>query len=396
LENKSKILTLTNQFESTTKTKFSSPQEYWLAAQAFHSYQGNTLLLHSQRDRDVKFLTWEGEFKYINTVDVAHDYAVIEGLYFPWTLKSSLELWQNSAAKDNYGVVIPHDIGKRHDLYMRQTYGTSDMFPSAMPVEENANYLLLTYWYWHQTQDLEFIRHRADFLYDIFTSLKARDTNNNGLPDVVGITTYDNDGNLALLKGSDNVYLGIKQFSGYLFLSKLYQQLGQTDRSNQVSQAAQTILTTLSDYYQTHNSLPISLESSDDTSPNIVTGLYYPALTKFNSPLLDQLTDILEKVYPDYRQQTLFYDSQNNLLGRKLAKHQRINLGWISHDLISDYVANRLLNTNYATPDYAFTQLYDNPYSYADGHLMKTNNYPPNTPLVFYPRGVAIFANTVK
>lgn len=395
------IIQKTNRFESQLKQQLPNPKQYWLAAQAFHSYLGNTWLVQPQNQPNhFRFLVWEGEFKYINTVDVAHEHGVLEGKFIPWAIRSELDQWQKSVQRDDYGPVIPHDIGKRLDIFNRQTYGVSGMFPSAMPVEENANFILLSYWYWFQTQDDAYIKRQLPFLMDLFSSLVARDTNHNGLADIVGTTTYDNPGNLSLLKAPDNVYLSIKQFAAYVSLAHLLHITGSTTQVAQVESEATKILTSLQSYYASHQSLPITLDASfvepnpnnqPNTSPTIIMGLLYPALTQQDSPLMSSLISLLKQAYPSIRTQSQS-TANDQLIGEKLASIQRLDLEWFSHIIAQNFIADKVFNQQYDSFDRIFNTIYDSPYGYTDGHFINPNSPTPQLCLTFYPRGGTLFA----
>ncbi|HUW21612.1 MAG TPA: glycoside hydrolase family 52 protein [Candidatus Bathyarchaeia archaeon] len=397
-----------NKFEQNAKKLSKSPKMYWLLAQSFHSYIGNTWLVFDKEKDDLEYYVWEGEFKYLNTLDVAHDYGVLEGIYFPWVLKAELKSWQKSAKKDEKGTVIPHDLGSRFVIKSSQAYGIDGWETSGMPVEENANFILLTYWYWHQTKDHQFIREITPFLKELINSLMARDGNQNGLADqLIRMTTYDNDGNSALKEAPDGTYLGLKQLAAYLSVEKIFQFLKEDEYQKIVNEEAKLIVQSLEKAQSTYGFIPLTIDPSfqeknqfnnrtvlgtEEQGFVFISGLFYHALTNFDHPLLKEIIPLLSKNYPTAYQKSLVKNESDEIIGLRLAENQDLALGWFSHSVIADYIAKKLFNQNYQSTEIFFPLLYDNPFSFADGQFFKKPFYPPQNTLVFYPRGVSLFA----
>lgn len=388
------------QFEKNLQNSQLTPQQKWLTAQAFHSYLGNTWLVGKS------FFVWEGEFKYLNTLDVAHDYDVLAGLYFPWAIKLELNSWAKSAKEDKFGKVIPHDLGFHFSLKNRQEYAIQGNETSGMPVEENCNFILLTYWYYQQTKDTEYIKQLLPLIKDLSQSLINRDTNNNGIADQgIGMTTYDNDGNLALKQAPDSAYLGIKQLTAYLAAEKLFKLTDDQVNQKKVSRQAQLIAESFKKAHDKYGFIPLSLDpnfqekdgprGTEEQGFAAFTGLFYPALTDLDSPILKDLLPILSDSYKQAYEKSLVKNENSKPFGLQLAEHQSLHLGWLSHSTMADYIAKKLFNQDYDSTKYWFPLLYDNPYSFADGQYFNQPNKPQTT-LIFYPRGAAIFSHLVK
>ena len=397
------------EFEANLDRFGSNPQVKWLAAQAFHSYLGNTWLVYDKEKPDSQeYYVWEGHFKYLNTLDVAHDYGVLEGLYFPWVLKLELDSWQKFAKQDELGTVIPHDLGKQFRLNGSQAYGIPGSKSSGMPVEENANFLLLTYWYWRQTGDDQFVKELAPIMEELADSLIARDTNQNGLADkLVRMTTYDNDGNSALKEAPESTYLGIKQMAAYLATGEIFKTLGKDDAYEKVYRQAALISQSLKRAFEDYGFIPLSLdpefrEKNQFNSKTIlgiqeqgfafITGLFYPTLTDLKSPLVEELKPFLADSYQQAYEKSLVKDGDGLGFGLQLAENQALGLGWFSHSVMADYIAGQWFGQNYDSTKFYFPKLYDNPLSFADGQYFREPFYPPQTTLGFYPRGAALFS----
>jgi hypothetical protein len=411
LENKDEILAKTTNFEQQLNRPELSGQEKWILAQAFHSYLSNTwLVVNNSQQNDFDYLVWEGEFKYLNTVDVAHDYAVLEGLYMPWVIKNELQLWQQAAKKDSYGMVIPHDLGRGLNLEGIQAYKIDQWQTSGMPVEENLNFILLSYWYYNRTQDQEFVKNSLPFIKELYHSVRSRDTNGNGLPDVgIGMTTYDNDGNSALKESPDSVYLGLKMVGAW----EGAKILAKTERDDlffqELDEDANLIANTLQEIYERKGFLPLSLDEQfkeknlfdnqqvkgiDETGFTIVSGLFYPALTNLDSPSLNIITTMLSKAFPVAYDKSLVKNDLGHVYGLQLAENQDLALGWLSHSLMADTIAKRILKLDYQSEQYFFPFMYDSPFGYTDGYYFKNNGDMPRA-LLYYPRGAAAFGRLV-
>lgn len=399
----------TDLFENNFQNQALSAEIKWLLAQAFHSYIGNAWLVSpSSAKSDFNYFVWEGEFKYLNTLDVAHDYGVLEGLYFPWVLKSELEMWQKNAKKDEKGIVIPHDIGNRFYYKGSQTYGIEGANTSGMPVEENANFILLSYWYYHQTQDKQFIKKLAPLIADLVKSLVARDSNENGIADqLVRMTTYDNDGNSALKEAPESSYLGTKQLAAYLSAAEIFKGLDMEKEQKTSFKQAELITGSLKKIYADRAYIPLSLDPTfkerslfngkeilgiEEQGFPFINGLFYPVLTGMELDLLTDLKPILADSFQQAYEKSLLKDQSGKVIGLQLAENQGLALGWFSHSVMADFIAKKFFGQKYESWKIYFPLLYDNPYSFADGQYFKEPFYPPQTTLVFYPRGAALFS----
>jgi len=408
-ENQQNFENKTRQFEESIQNQSFSPQTKWLLAQSFHSYLGNTWLVYDEKDPDsFEYYVWEGEFKYLNTVDVAHDYGVLEGLYFPWVLKLELESWRKSVKKDEKGTVVPHDLGQRFNLKGSQAYGIEGWETSSMPVEENTNFILLAYWYWQQTGDDEFIKDLSPLIKELIQSLIKRDTNSNGITDeMIGITTYDNDGSSALKEAPDSTYLGIKQLAAYVSAEEIFKFVEDEQFQELTNKQSELITESLKEAYQTYGFIPLSLDSSfqeknqfggktvygtEEQGFVFITGLFYPVLTNLESEFIKELVPLLADSYHQAYRKSLVQNEEGEIIGLQLAENQALALGWFSHSIMADVIAQKLFNQKYSSTDTFFPLLYDNPGSFADGYFFKKPFYPPQTSLVFYPRGVVLFA----
>jgi hypothetical protein len=349
---------------------------------------------------------WEGEFKYFNTLDVAHDYGVLEGMYMPWVLEHELNSWAESVKEDDSGLVIPHDIVINFSVSGVSGYKIPGWEESSMPVEENANFIILAYWYYQQTGDDQYIDGIGQLIYELAKSMANRDTNGNGIADInPGMTTYDSDSNAALKEGRDSSYLGLKQLSAYLMAGELFKVIGRDEYVNFVDLQAEMITKSMEKIFEERGYIPLSLDPSfiekikfdgkiingtEEQGFVYVSGLFYPALTGFKSEKLDRVLALIKESYDGAYQKSIV-KSDDKVAGLQLTEYQDLDLGWFSHSNMADLIAEKYWGADYNSWQVFWPRIYDSPYGFTDGHYFREPFYPPQLCLLFYPRGVTIF-----
>lgn len=177
-----------------------------LMASSFQSFLANTWWAVSAYGREW-FSVWEGIYRYHSTIDVEYNDAWVYFQYWPELLKKILDEWPLYAKSNGQGTYLSHDMGWG-DYPMGQSY------PFDMPVEENANYILLLYKYWKTTGDTSYVNQRFGTVRQLVDFLANCDTNNNGLPDLNTFNTLD-DGSPGLKLSKDQTYLGVKCLGAY-------------------------------------------------------------------------------------------------------------------------------------------------------------------------------------
>lgn len=241
INRKNEILNRTNEFESLLSQSLLSEDEKYTIAVAFHSYFPNTFLLTDDHGMDVRYYVWEGQIKYISTLDVAYDVGVFEGMEIPWALKRQLQEWDTIAQYDEDGVIYPHDLGYRLEITPEQAY---DYLGGNMGVEENCDYLLLLYWYWKRTGDSAFLLSKRQGIQDILASLQRRDTNRDGIADRHAyFTTIDQ--KEAIHCAAENSYIAIKEMASYLASAEIFSALGDSVLADSFNNEAAIIQQTL-------------------------------------------------------------------------------------------------------------------------------------------------------
>lgn len=230
----------------------------FIIAHGVRSYLGNTGLL-TDGERTL-FVEFEGEYQFVNTLDLVADHCFFTAEMFPWALKNQLDWYADKYSyRDNVkryganpqytgGVSFTHDMGVPSvglTPYGTSQYERTDIDPhknppgthSFMTVEELCNWTLAAFVYWQRTKDDAYLRKRQALLNDLVTSFVNRDAaardrkddaQYDGLPSLdsaktgagAEITTYDS---LApdLAIAVDSSYIAVKAWASQVALWRM-------------------------------------------------------------------------------------------------------------------------------------------------------------------------------
>ncbi len=185
-----------------------------LIHQSFQTYICNTFWcqLDKPRDRDDPngkewFSVMEGSRFFQSPLDVGYNTAIFPLMFWPKLLALQLQQWAQSTytPANKNGKVMHRDLGIGFDL----TAATSQ---EPMPVELNANYLLLHQIYAHWTGDLSYARKNVTLLNQVTQYLISTDTDNSGFPSI-GINNTIDDGSPAVSQARKQTYLATKRIA---------------------------------------------------------------------------------------------------------------------------------------------------------------------------------------
>ena len=306
------ILTRTTKFTNNARGgdgKSFAKDAQWIFSQALHSYIANTWLVYRKSNpNDVRYYVEEGNCRFLSTVDVAHEAGIFESEYIPWALGKQLAEWKAYALKDGFGVYLQHDMGIGNSIRKKQAYEYYD--GGKMAVEENLNYALLSYRHWKKTSDTDFLKKNIDFSNSLLDSVIKRDSNGNGIVDILeDRTTVDCCGKDYLLSiAKENTYLGVKEFAAFIAASEMNRGVGNTSKAKVYLDYAKKIKKSLDDLYsrywvwhdgkQRHYFVVSQFTEKEGwgaTSPIVFDGLTYLAL---NPPSMDG--GLFKKFVHDY------------------------------------------------------------------------------------------------
>ena len=249
-----------------------------LSALSFQSYLMCTLW--AVGDDDVEwFSVWEGSCWYNSTVDVTYNEAMFYFACWPQILERIFDQWAahvNDAAHPPAGHppaghppagsepaggslfpggVLEHDMGSGWTA-------NGQSYHHAMPVEENANFLLLLYAHGTWWGRAELFRKFNVLNIQLAEYLLWADSTGNGFPDRGTANTID-DATPAVQYGRDNVYLGIKRLAALHAASRMFAHVGEKQLARrcaaEVKKAVKTLQAgCLDDHY------PVCLDKTTD------------------------------------------------------------------------------------------------------------------------------------
>ncbi len=184
-----------------------------LMALTLHAWLANTWWCRgSERDW---FTVWEGSCYFHSTVDVEYTQTPFYLAVWPELLAMELDEWPDFVVPGDQiigdrakgTVVFMHDIGQMSDI-------DTTRYNHPMPVEENTNYVLMSYAYWRRSGDDSRVHRHAGILRQALDFVLACDTTGNGVPDLGTSNTID-DASPAVQFGKEQVYLAVKAMAAF-------------------------------------------------------------------------------------------------------------------------------------------------------------------------------------
>jgi len=190
-----------------------------LIAQGFQSYLSNTFWC-DVADGTEWFSNWEGSCFFHSTVDVEYNISMLYFAIWPDLLRKTIDQWVHYGKEHaaSGGAILSHDMG-------RGLPANGQSYPHDMPVEENANFLLLLQAYCHWTGDKEPIRMHADFVAELAQYLLWTDRDNSGFPSEGTANTID-DASPAIQYARKQTYLAIKRVTALQAAADLLERAG--------------------------------------------------------------------------------------------------------------------------------------------------------------------------
>ncbi|MEW6553511.1 MAG: DUF4965 domain-containing protein [Actinomycetota bacterium] len=153
------------------------------------------------------FSVWEGNCMFHSTIDVEYNDAWFYLYFWPDLLGKLLQEWPGFEKSNAQGKYLSHDMGWIQNV-------TGMAYSHDMPVEENADYILLLYSHWKTTGD-------SAFMSGLFAGVKqytrfiwSCDSDGDGLPDLNVANTVDT-GSPAIQNARNQTYLGVKALAAY-------------------------------------------------------------------------------------------------------------------------------------------------------------------------------------
>jgi hypothetical protein len=240
-----------------------NPYRQFLANDALHSYQCNTVFLVDPTN-GVYWREIEGAYGNINTCDLMVDHAFYSVVMHPWALRNVLDAFSGAANNGvgytfthplynvtTGGQVSPNGFSFQHEMGGNTSNGQVSNDPTTDPTEyetvfsymgqeELVDWITCAGLYWTHSADNVWLTNNAALLRLCLNSQLLRDDTNAAARDGVTtyvnfspqsgkyeITTYDSlDPSLQDPRGG--AYTAVKNWAAYLALQAMFNQLGDT------------------------------------------------------------------------------------------------------------------------------------------------------------------------
>jgi hypothetical protein len=193
-----------------------------LMAYALQSFLCNTWWCHNGSKE--WFSVWEGEpYMYHSSVDVEYGNSWFYLYFWPEMEKKLLMEWIIFEKENHQGRFLSHDMGIEHWI-------NGMAYPHDMPVEENADYILLMYNYWKSSGDTAFMKSEFSHIRDYARFIFNCDTDGDGMPDLNVANTIDQ-GSPAIQNSRNQTYLGVKALAAYQAAAEMARAQDSPDNS---------------------------------------------------------------------------------------------------------------------------------------------------------------------
>ncbi len=269
----------------------------FLAGDALHSYQYNTVLLATGK-KDPVWSVIEGECAFANTFDLTVDHVFYELAMHPWTVRNELDLFTKTFSYDDELSLpgqtqrFPGGLGFGHDMGTRVKFSTREKgaaYSRPMTQEELQNWILCAALYWKTTSDDAWLERNRDIFRRALKSMQLRDDIDPAKRD--GITTYtsmlgDRGSEITTYDAMDaslvhpvnSLYITVKSFASYLMLKPVFLQLGEAALAKEADAAVSYTKKGLLSHWDENRQLFPAIFGGKSASVIIpaVEGLVYP------------------------------------------------------------------------------------------------------------------------
>lgn len=289
IKNADYYLKLAKERDKELKNSGLNEARQFILAHATHSYHASTQLMMDKNAAPI-WIVNEGEYLMINTFDLTVDHVFYELKFHPWTVANTLDLFvERYSYKDNKGIAFTHDMGV-HNGFSKEGYSSYELPNlhgcfSYMSHEELLNWLLTAGVYSLKEKDYKWLEKNINIFIEGFKSLAERDENQDGIMDCDSsrclegseITTYDSL-DVSLGQARNNLYLGVKSWSSYVVLGKIFKEQGLEELSLKAIEKAKAAANTIAEKFEVKDQYIPAVFEGGNTSKIIpaVEALIYP------------------------------------------------------------------------------------------------------------------------
>lgn len=313
LEHRERYLDVALMRDQELEASGLNTHQQFLVAQGTHSYLGNSQLLWGE-DGPV-YVVNEGEYRMMNTFDLAVDQMFFELQWFPWAVRNILDLFASrysyvDQVKHHFNGSISGGISFTHDMGVMNNFTPSGYSSyecvdltgcfSQMTMEQLLNWVLMAVTYSVHSKDREWLKQHGQILLDCAESIRRRDhpdpANRDGIMKLdssrcgesgAEITTYDSL-DVSLGQARNNLYLAVKTLGAWILLEHAFNRLGETSAAARAQDTADQLARTLATKFShEEGSFPAVFENGNRSR-------IIPAVEGFVYPLflgIDEATD---------------------------------------------------------------------------------------------------------
>ncbi|MCC7205215.1 MAG: DUF4965 domain-containing protein [Phycisphaeraceae bacterium] len=222
IDHRDERLTLSRRLEKLFDQASLGVSQRHLVHQGFQAFLSNTFWC-DLADGQEWYSVWEGSCYFHSTVDVEYNASLFYLCFWPRLLAMQLYRWSDFGKEHSPsgGAILSHDIG------WAVTAG-KQVYPHDMPVEENANYLLLLQTYCHWTGDLQPLTEKQDFVEKLARYLLWTDRDASGFPSE-GVPNTIDDASPAVQFSRKQTYLAVKRLAALAAAADLLARAGRND-----------------------------------------------------------------------------------------------------------------------------------------------------------------------
>ncbi len=199
-----------------------------LIDQSFGAYLANTYWCDVEGQPDTSegwFSVWEGSCFFHSTVDVEYNVCLFYLSLWPKLLAMQLDQWTHHVKPHagSGGGILSHDMGAG-------AAATGQAYPHDMPVEENANYLLMMQAYVRWTGDLATVKRNLQCIGSLTRYLVWSDRDESGFPSEGTANTID-DALPAVQFSRKQTYLAVKRLAALRAAADMLDRCGHSEEA---------------------------------------------------------------------------------------------------------------------------------------------------------------------